>query len=487
MVCFFREDRIVTTLASQTRLRPLTHFVPILCWACLWFTVGCGTPKEEPGKEKPKDLPTVEAETITIQPETWPTMVRSHGSLVPDEMAVVGSRIEGRVATVHVDLGDRVTTGTPLVTLAHEEFRLRVQQAEAQLLQARSAVGLKPGDPVSQLNPENAPPVLEQAAVWNEARAKLERAKMLQERNSITPSELEQIAATAAVSEARYKSALNGVQEKIAEIGVREAELSLAKEQLADTVIVAPFDGFVQRKEVSAGTYVRIGDPVVTIVRTDTLRFRGTIPERYSLELAIGQCVQLHAESVKDPITVPITRISPAVDLTTRSLLYEAVIDNRDGHLRSGLFAEARIVTDEKATAIVIPQSALVEFAGAEKVWKVVNGESREQQVLTGDRRTEGVQILKGLSEGDVILLDGQAGTVARIVPKPDSKEISNDTISLMNADAPADLVAENVDGPEPDPDSEAADDRGAVAVTEPSNPIDEKTVPSQPEPGLAE
>ena len=238
------------------------------------------------------------------------------------------------------------------------------------------------------------------------------------------------------MTEARFKSALNSVHEKIALIGVREAELSLAKEQLSDTVILAPFDGFVQQKAVSAGTYVRVGDPVVTIVRTDKLRFRGTIPERYSLDLSVGQSVQLIIESVDEPITAPVTRISPAVDLTSRSLLYETVIENGEDRLRSGLFAEARIVTDEDATAIVIPSTALVEFAGAEKVWKVVDGESREQQVLTGERRDEGIKVLQGLVEGDVILADGQAGKVAKIVPISQAKVSDHVTQKAVSADA---------------------------------------------------
>lgn len=392
----------------------------LLAASIIVFAVGCGAESNAPGAaQKSKELPTIEAEVFTVGLETWPTIVRSYGSLIPDEVAVLGSRIEGRVDSVHADLGDHVAAGTPLVTLSQTEFKLRVEQAEAQLLQTRSAVGLRPGDKVADLQPENSPPVVEQKALWKEAQANLERAQQLQERKSISATEMEQITATAAVSEARYRSALNAVHEKIALIGVREAERSLAREQLADTVIVASFSGLIQQKQVSPGSYVRVGDPVATIVRTDRLRFRGTIPERYALQLSIGQPVQLQIESVSEPLNVTVTRISPAVDLSSRALLFEAVVENADGRLRSGLFAEARIVTDETATDLVVPESAVVEFAGAEKVWKVVDGTSREQQVLVGERREGRVQILQGLSLGDVILRDGKAGLPAMVNPKP--------------------------------------------------------------------
>ena len=390
------------------------------------FAIGCnGGSDTAKIVQEVKELPVLEAEVLTVDPESWPVIVRSYGSLIPDEIAVLGSRIEGRVEAVHADLGDHVTAGTPLVTLSQAEFKLRVQQAEAQLLQTRSAVGLRTKDKVADLNPENAPPVVEQKALWNEAKGNLERAEKLQDRNSISSSEMQQIIATAAVSEARYRSALNGVHEKIALIGVREAELSLAREALADTVIVASFDGLVQHKQVSPGTYVRVGDPVATVVRTNQLRFRGTIPERYALQLSVGQPVQLQIESVSEPLNVSVSRISPAVDLSSRSLVFEAVVENLDERLRSGLFAEARIVTDKTATDLVVPLSTVVEFAGAEKVWKVVDGESREQQVLAGERRDSRVQILQGLSVGDVILLDGDVGKPARVIQKSGPTDVN--------------------------------------------------------------
>ncbi len=357
----------------------------------------------------------LEAAVVEIGGQSWPKIIRSHGNLVPDDRAVVGSRIDGRVEFVHVDLGDRISEGTRLVTLSQAERKLRVQQAEAQLLQTRSAVGLRPGTPTSALDPENAPPVLEQKALWNEARGNLDRAIQLQDRKTITAAEMEQIEASAAVAEARFKSALNGVYEKIALIGVREAELSLAQEELANTVIVAPFDGLIQEKHVSPGAYVQIGDAAMTVVRLDQLRFRGTIPERFAMNLSVGQTMQIQIESIEESVAAQITRISPAVDLASRSLLFEAVIDNSEGRLRSGLFAEARIVIDAEATAIVIPPSALIEFAGAEKVWMVVDGKTREQSVLTGERRPEGIEILNGLVAGDVILLDGSEGILAQV------------------------------------------------------------------------
>lgn len=402
--------------AQPTPPRQLNVVTLVLALAASGI-VGCTESPDDVSATSAPELPVIEARVLAVELQPWPQIIRSHGSLIADETAVIGSRLEGRVDQVHVDLGDAVKAGTPLVTLKQAEFRLRVEQAEAQLLQTRSAVGLEGDEPVSDLNPENAPPVREQKALWVEAQGNVDRARQLRERNTISPVEFEQIAANAAVTEARYKAVLNSVREKIALIGVREAELSLARESLMDTVIRVPFDGFLQQRQVSPGTYVRVGDSVGTVVRTDDLRFRGTIPERYARSLAPGQPVQLQIESMATPLVVKITRISPALDVMSRSLLFEALIENSDQKYRSGLFAEARIIVNEFSKTIAIPASALLEFAGAEKVWKVVNGETREQQVLAGERRDNLVEIKEGLAVGDVILQEVSQGIRARVIP----------------------------------------------------------------------
>lgn len=434
------------------RTPALAARIPVVIALLLTIAIpGCSKSDGPADPSAKASLPTIEAEVLTVAPQPWPRMIRSQGSLTADQVAVVGARVEGRVETVHVDLGDAVTANQPLVSLRRDEFQYRVEQAEAALLQSRSAVGLKPGDPVSKLNPENAPPVVEQRSLWSKAKADVERADQLLARNTITGADHRQYVTTAEVAEARYNAAMNSVREKIAQIGVREAELALAREAFEDAIVLAPFDGRVQVRSISPGAYVRVGDPLITLVKTDILRYRGMIPERYALVLDLGQEVQLSVESIPSPLTVKVTRISPALDLSSRALVYEAAIDNSSGGLRTGLFAEARIVVDETATAIVIPRTALIEFAGAEKVWKVVGGETQEQEVLTGERRPEGIEILQGLDEGDQILADAALGRPAKIKPIPQAarpETTSNSpspTIAAEDEEPPATAAPEAV------------------------------------------
>jgi RND family efflux transporter MFP subunit len=400
--------------------RPIRVQIPlgpaaVIGCCCLFAMAGCSSSAGSPATPEPELLPTIDAEVITLDLRQWPRAIRSQGSLIANEVTVLGAKVAGRVSEVHVDLGDSVRAGAALVSLNQEEFRLEVIQAEAQLSQARSAVGLDAGESLDSLLPENAPPVRQERAVWDEAKARLNRGEKLLADNAISDFEYDQTVAAERVAEARFASAINGVREKLALIEVRQAELSLARQRFEDAVIRAAFDGVIQERQVSPGTYLQVGQPVVTLVSTGVLRYRGRIPERHAQHLAVGQQVTLQIESVKQPRSVLVSRISPALDRVTRSLLFEAELENLNSELRTGLFAEAEIVVDPDAVAIVVPHSAIIEFAGSEKVWRVVENVAGEHEVRTGQRRVTGVEILEGLRSGDEILADAGAGRVGTV------------------------------------------------------------------------
>lgn len=378
---------------------------------------GCASENPSNGRDKgeEKPLPEIVASVIPVQLRSWPTIVRSQGSLSADEQTIIGAKVAGRIAKVHFELGEYVEEGTPLVTLDQDEFLLEIAQAESQLKQSRAAVGLMPGDPVEKLDPLNAPPVRQERALWEESRQRLQRLEGLELENAVSSSELEQAAADERVAEARYASALNGVREKIALIGLREAELGLARQRHKDAVITAPMSGFIRQRQVAVGTFLSVGQSVGTLVRTSPLRFRGSVPEKYAQMLQPMQQVRLKVESLDEPFQTTVARVSPTLDPASRALAFEASVDNSDLKLRAGLFAEAEVVVAPDAMSVVIPETALAEFAGARKVWKVVDGVLQEQSVLIGDRREGQVRITEGISPGDLVLEDASQGMVARI------------------------------------------------------------------------
>lgn len=391
--------------------------------------VGCEKPKPTAmaSKDASKNLETIKAEIRSIEPQTWPKIIRSQGSLMADDQAVIGSRVSGLVRETLVDVGDAVIPDQVLVTLDDSEFQLQLASAEAALLQSRALIGLQPGDPITKLDPLNAPPVREARATLEETRSRRERWQLLRGQNAVTEEEMQALLAAEKVADARYSSALNGVNSNIAQVAVRTAEVNLTKQRIRDSLIRAPFAGSVQQRLIAKGTFVQVGTPLLTIVRLDSLRFRGTIPERLATALQVGQVVSISIESIEEVLVANISRISPALDMSSRSLTFEALVDNSDGRLRAGLFAEAEVIIDAQAKAVVIDEFSLVEFAGSQKVWRVVNGVAKEQIVRPGRRSGGRIEIADGLKEGDQILVQGSIGRAAKIENISNSPGIAKD------------------------------------------------------------
>lgn len=394
-------------------MRALRRAASIGCIVLLagWSFGGCA--KNDPiSDEKEPAIAAAPDDVLVaeVQSQTWPVVVRVQGSLLGYDRAVVGSKLAARVDEVPIDLGTVVRRGDPLVVLDRRDRELQVEQAAAQLAQARASLGLRPDDSADELDRLQAPPVRLERALMEEARSNLERSKQLLESRVIAAEEAERLQAQFKAAEARYHSSLNDVDSQIATIRVRRAELALAEQLLADTRVVAPFDGIVEQRHVSPGEYLQEGQAVATLVRTDSLRFTAGVPERIAAQIRPGLDVLVRIDGEAAPIRVQVSRLSPALELASRSLLMEADVPNSDLRLRTGLFAEADIIVDAEAQTLAVPASAVFEFAGIEKVWIVRDGKSQEQPIRTGRRNADRIEILDGLTTGDLIIPDARQG-----------------------------------------------------------------------------
>jgi RND family efflux transporter MFP subunit len=372
-------------------------------------TIGCNKAPIASTDSKPAEKE-VSGALLKIDMVPWVTNTRCQGSLAADETTTLSAKVAGRVENVFVDVGDIVAPEKILVQLDPTDFKLLSEQSDAQLQQARAAVGLKPADPVEKLNPENAPPVLEAKALLDEATQTLARMTRLATEDAITQSDLELAESAERVARARYQSSLNSVREKIALISVQAAQRDLAHEQLLETKVSSPFEGTVQARMVSPGTFVQAGQTLLSVVSTKRLRFRTSVPERYAHLLKIGQRLTIYFDLSDQVREGTVSRINPNLDPSNRSLGFEVDLDNSDGLLRSGLFGEAVLELDANAKAIAVPEKSVLRFAGVDKVWKVKDDQVTEGVVLLGPKRGDMIEIKNGLNEGETILLDSSQG-----------------------------------------------------------------------------
>ncbi|HEX8721283.1 MAG TPA: efflux RND transporter periplasmic adaptor subunit [Pyrinomonadaceae bacterium] len=327
------------------------------------------------------------------------------GTLAAQDEATLSVKVPGRVSTITVDLGSVVRRGQTVAQVEQQDYRLRVQQAEAALQQARARLGLQPQGDDDRFDPEVTGTVRQARAVLEEARQNRQRVTALVESGVVARAEYESADAAFKVAQGRYQDAVEEIRNRQALLAQRRTELSLARQALADTVVVAPFDGLVQERHASVGEYLGAAVPVVTVVRVNPLRFRGEVPERDAAAVRAGQPVRVTVEGDNGLYAGRIVRLSPTINQQNRVLVVEAEIANPGG-LRPGGFARAEIVTNSGDRAVTVPANAVVTFAGIEKVITVENGKAKEKPITTGRRADTWTEVLSGINVGEAVVID---------------------------------------------------------------------------------
>ena len=224
------------------------------------------------------------------------------------------------------------------------------------------------------------------------------------------------------VADSRYQDALEEVRNRQAVLEQRRTELELARQAVRDSSLTSPLDGIVRERHVTVGQYLAAGSPAVTIVRVHPLRLRVAVPERDAQAVRVNQEVQVTVEGDTTSYAGRVARLSPAIDEASRTLMVEAEVPNPAGLLRPGSFANASIVSADSDRAVIVPTSALVTFAGVDKVLSVKDGKVVEKRVTVGRRNAERIEIVSGLAAGDpVIAKPGNLveGTPVRVARRP--------------------------------------------------------------------
>lgn len=342
---------------------------------------------------------------ITVEPVLQQAVRRAVevvGTLAAVDEVTVSAEAEGRVNRLLADLGDRVTAGQALVELDREKPQYNVDQQKAALARALAKFGAPDSAHLPPI--EQTPDVQKAQAELAQAKQAFDRARELHKRELVSQQTIDDAETTLQSKQASYEAALQNARNLRADIDATEAAVKLADRQLRDTAIRAPFDGYIQKRLVSLGEYVKVQTPVMAVVKIDPLKVTAEIPERMAPWIKVDQPVELHVDAFPDKaITGKVSRISPAVNTATRAFPFEAIVPNREALLKPGTFARVHLETALIDQVLTLNYSSLQYRYGVNRAF-VVNGDRLAvRELKIGERVGDRVEIVSGVKAGEQV------------------------------------------------------------------------------------
>jgi len=359
----------------------------------------------------------IEITSMAAVSRQLPQYFEATGSLAANEQTDVAPETSGKVAAVGVDIGTFVKKGQTLVRLEDADFKDRVQQAQAQVDQAkatleqnRAKIGLRPGQ---KFNPENVPEVAAARAALDLTEKNLKRSEKLLESGDVSKAAYDVQKSQRDQASEQYKALIHQAEQNFATVAnsqaaveVALANLSLTKRNLTYTTIVAPMSGFVSDRPADVGEYISPQQKVATIVNINPLRVKIDVPEQAIPQIHQGEGVSVAVSAYTDrTFSGRVARISPNVTATSRTLTVEADVDNPNGELKPGQFATIRVLLPKSAAAVMVPQRALRTISGATYVFVIKNGFAQQRLVQSGQTEGDMVEIKSGVTTDEVIAI----------------------------------------------------------------------------------
>lgn len=382
--------------------------------ACIVFiaciaTAGCARNSSNPETAVAASEPVLQIDTAVIETTEVRRAVQAVGTLDPNEEVTVTNQVEGNVQRVLVDLGDAVRQGQLIAELDTRELLLNVEQQRAALQQELARLGLT--DPAASLDEAGTTQVRQAEANFEEARVRFERLQKLSADGVVPQQQFDEQRAKYAVAEAALRASRETVRNIRATVSSRKAALDLAQKKLEDARVLAPISGLVMERLTTTGQYLRANSPVVTLVQNSPLKLKVDVPEAALSGIRAGGPVEFSVDAIPNrKFTGRISRLAPAVSQSSRTLKLEAIVANPDGLLKPGFFARVAIQTDRLEKVLVGPASAVISFAGLEKLYVVEQGKIAERVVRTGLKLDgDRVEILDGIKEGEIVAVSNLA------------------------------------------------------------------------------
>lgn len=277
------------------------------------------------------------------------------GTLAANESVEIKSQINGIIEKISFDEGQKVEEGDVLLRIDDGQIKASLDDAQARL---------------------------------NLAETTLERLKGLVESRAVSQQEYDEAAAN---------------------LETTRAQVAMMKDKLNYSVIAAPFDGITGERMVSPGQYISMGASLTSLISLNPIKVEFTIPERHLSWIKEKQEVEIHVTAYpEETFKGEVYFIDPQVDELMRSVLMKAKVSNRDGRLKPGMFANLNLIINTKDNALVIPETSVIVKGDETAVFVVAeDNKASMRPVKLGLRLPGRVEVLDGLSEGDVVVVEG--------------------------------------------------------------------------------
>lgn len=290
---------------------------------------------------------------VPVQQTTFSDSVEALGTARANESVDITAKSANRIVSIRFTEGQQVRKGEILVELDGAEARADLAVAEAAL---------------------------------GESRSQFNRSRELFATKALSQSQLEQIEATLRQNEAR---------------------VAAAQARVDDMIVRAPFGGRVGLRNVSVGSYVSPATVITTLDDTNIIKLDFSVPETFLTLLEDGLEIEATSSAYAgEQFKGRVASIDSRVDPVSRSVIVRGNVDNRDGRLKPGMFMTVRLVRAEDQT-LALPEQALVPENDRQYVFVVRDDQAHKTEITTGRRRPGEVEVLKGLANGDIVVVEG--------------------------------------------------------------------------------
>ena len=304
------------------------------------------------------------------------------GNLIGQATVDVVPRVGGRIESIPVKLGDRVTKGQTVAKIEDEQIREQINQRMASL----------------KVNEANVQQRESDAKLTETVYA---RMKAQYDRDLLSKQLLED-------AEAKYNTAVSNVAVAKAQLVQMQSSVDELKITLANTTVTSPVDGFVSKRVLDQGAFAGANTVILSVVDIGTVRMVANLVEKDMKRVQPGVQALVEVDAYPgEQFSGQVSRVAPVFDPATRTAPMEIEVPNPGYRLKPGLYARVRLTVDRRPNALTVPRGAIADIEGKRGVFMLENQVARFHEVKTGLQDNERVEILEGLTEGQRVVTVG--------------------------------------------------------------------------------